>query len=266
MIIPQDYHMHSDFSPDCRFPMREMCLGAIENGVQEIGFTEHYDLHPGDSYRDWFKPESWWVELDRCREEFAGRVTIRAGIELGEPHIFVEEAVSMLAAYPFDYALGSLHWVDNKSMFSVRHFQTTPQDEAFERYFAELARLTASGDFDILSHFDVLVRNAYRVYGGYEPLRYEAAMRPALQNCIDRGIALDINTSSLRKGLPLSTPGLDILRLYASMGGERVTLGSDAHRPQHVGVGLDVAMQIAKEAGIHYITHFSQREATLVPI
>ena len=265
-MIPQDYHMHSNFSPDCKIPMAEMCQNAVDKGLPEIGFTEHYDLHPREKTRNYFQPEPWWAEVERCRAAFAGRLTIRAGIEIGEPHMFQAEAQAMLARYPFDYALGSLHWVGDESIFWRRYFTQRTPDEAFQTFFIELARMTRVGGFDILSHFDVPLRTAFPVYGHYDPLRYEHEIRAVLQNCIDHGIALDLNTASLRKGAPAMTPGLDILRWYAEMGGARVTLGSDAHRPVNIGNNLVGAMATAQEAGIDHVTQFEAREARLVPM
>jgi histidinol-phosphatase (PHP family) len=265
-MIPHDYHMHSDFSRDCVVPMADMCRSAIEKGIAEIGFTEHYDLHPGDPNRNWFKPAPWWAELQRCRAEFGDRLTIRAGIEIGEPHIYCAEAQAMLASYPFDYALGSLHWVGPSSVFDPVYFQTHAADVTFREFFAELERMTRLGGFDILSHFDVPVRTAYTVYGAYDPRRYEPAIRAVLRNCIDHGIALDLNTAALRLQANQLTPGLEILRWYVELGGERVTLGADAHRPENVGRHLAVALQIAQQAGLRYLTFFEQRQARLVPI
>lgn len=265
-MIPQDYHMHSNFSCDCQTPMAEMCRSAIAKGIPEIGFTEHYDLHPGDPNRNWFRPEPWWAELERCRAEFGDRLTIRAGIELGEPHIYWQEGQGLLARYPFDYALGSLHWVGADSIFDPHYFQKHEADAAFRQFFEELERMTRQGGFDILSHLDVPVRTAFTVYGAYDPTLYEDAIRPVLHNCIERGIALDLNTAALRLAANRLTPGLEILRWYVEMGGERVTLGADAHRPENIGRHLDIALAIAQEAGLKYLTFFAQRQARLVPM
>jgi len=270
-MVPHDYHLHSRFSVDCDAPMAEMCRAAVAKGIPEIGFTEHYDLHPLENPRDWFRLEPWAAELERCRAEFDGGLVIRAGIEIGEPHLFQAEAQAMLARHPFDYALGSLHWVGQEVVFDERYF-ARPADQAFRRYFEELEQMTRAGGFDILSHFDVPVRTAYGIYGGYDPRDYEDYIRPILRNCVARGIALDINTAMLRRRVrsnhawPLLTPGLPILRWYAEMGGERVTLGSDAHRPEHLGAHLDVALDAAQEAGLKYVTQFEARQAKLIRI
>ena len=267
-LIPIDYHMHSHFSCDCQAPMAKMCQAAVERGIAEIGFTEHYDLHPLESpCRDWFKLDPWAAELAQVRAEFDGRLIVRAGIELGEPHIFAAEARAMLARYPFDYCLGSLHWVGDQSIFDRDYYQRVPAGVAFPAYFAELERLTAAGGFDILSHFDVPARIATTIYGGYDPKAYADHIRPVLRNCVANGLALDLNTAILRqRGSHTMTPGLDILRWYVELGGERVTLGSDAHQPSQVGSHLAEAMDIARAAGIKYLTHFDKRQASLLPM
>jgi histidinol-phosphatase (PHP family) len=274
-LIPQDYHLHSNFSCDCQALMADMCRAAIALGIAEIGFTEHYDLHPGeaDNCRDSFRLDAWSAELERCRAEFAGQLTLRAGIELGEPHIYTTQAQALLARYPFDYALGSLHWVGADSIFDPGFFKSYPASEAFRLYFEELERVTRAGHdgpggagFDILSHLDVPVRTAFGVYGGYDPHEHAEVIRPILRNCVERGIALDINTAALRRRAQVLNPGLEILRWYVELGGERVTLGSDAHRPDQVGAHLDVALDAARAAGLKYLTFFERRQARLAPL
>jgi histidinol-phosphatase (PHP family) len=260
-----DYHLHSDFSCDCKYPMAEMCRGAINNGLSEIGFTDHYDLHPGESCPEWFRPEDWFAELERCRNEFAGQLILRAGIEIGEPHIYQTQAQAMINRLPFDYVLGSLHWVGSETIFDPNYFRR-PQAEAYRLFFEELERTTRLGGFDILSHFDVPVRTGWDVYGEYDPRRYEDAIRPVLKNCIEHGIALDINTKGLRSKCNVLTPGLDILRWYAEMGGERVALGSDAHQPMYVGANFKDAIEAIRAAGLKYLTWFEGRLGKLLPL
>ena len=159
-MIPHDYHIHSQFSADSHASMEEMCMSAVLLGIPEIGFAEHYDLHPDEKPRDWFRLEPWLAELQRCRHEYDGQLTIRAGIEVGEPHLFQEAMQAMLASAPFDYAIGSLHWVGRSTVFDRAYFQR-PAEEAFGLYFEELERMTKAGGFDVLGHFDVLIRTGF---------------------------------------------------------------------------------------------------------
>lgn len=257
-MIPHDYHVHSNYSADSQASMEEMCRSAVSRGIPEIGFAEHYDLHPDEKPRDWLRLEPWQAELERCRALFGGLLTIRAGIEIGEPHVFRSEVQATLASAPFDYAIGSLHWVGRSGIFDAE-FYLQPADEAFRLYFEELERMTRAGGFDILGHLDVPIRTAYATYGCYDPRRYESLIRPVLCNCIERGIALEINTSAMRRTARVLLPGTEILGWYADMGGERVTLGSDAHRPDQLGSHLDVGLAAAKAAGIRHIAQFDHR-------
>ena len=264
-MIPFDYHIHSNYSADAQASMENMCRSAVAAGVQEIGFTEHYDLHPDENPRDWLCLEAWLAELDRCRTKFSGQLQIRAGVEIGEPHLFQAEVESLLARAPFDYAIGSLHWVGRTATFNVAFFQR-PAEEAFRLYYEELERMTRLGGFDVLGHLDFPVRTAFDVYHGYDPRSWETLIRPVLQNCIDHGIALDVNTSAMRKHARVLLPGLEILRWYVEMGGERVTLGSDAHRPEHVAAYLDVALEAIRAAGLCGLTRFERRRPQLIPL
>ena len=261
-MIPHDYHIHTRFSADSDASMEEMCAAAVACGIPEIGITEHYDLHPDENPRDWLDLEKWAEELERCRARHSGRLTIRAGIEIGEPHRFPEEVRRISAQYPFDYILGSLHWVGRENVFYPEYFNRS-QEEAFGIYFQELERMTREGGFDVLAHFDIPIRAGFQYFGSYDPCAYESLIRPILRNCVDRGIAVEINTGSLRRSAAVLNPGPPILAWYAEMGGRHLTLGSDSHRPQHVGAGLDAALTAAGQAGLPHVTRFEKRTGYL---
>lgn len=244
--------------------MAEQCSGAIAKGIPEIGITDHFDLHPLDECSGYFVA-AWAAEFDRVRAEFADRLIVRAGIEIGEPHLFQAETRALLAQYPFDYALGSLHWVGAEVVFDPKYF-ARPADEAFGAFFEELERMTRVGGFDVLSHFDVVVRRGLPIYGTYAPRRYADAIRAVLKNCIAHGIALDINSQGLRRQCGVLTPNVEVLQWYVELGGERVTLGSDAHNPQDIGADLETALAAARAAGLKYVTQFERWQARLVKI
>ncbi len=262
-MIPHDYHIHSDYSADSHASMAELCIRAMELGIPEIGFAEHYDLHPDEDPRDWLRLDSWWEDLQQCRTKYAGKLVIRAGIEIGEPHVFSTEMCAILARVPFDYAIGSLHWVGRRAVFDKNYFDQ-PVDEAYELYFEELERMTYAGGFDVLGHLDVPARASSDLKGQYDPRRYEGLIRSVLHNCIKHGIALDVNTSALRRRARILMPGLEVLRWYVEMGGRHVTLGSDAHRLDQVAAGFDQAMEAIKAAGLDHVTKFERREKRLV--
>jgi histidinol-phosphatase (PHP family) len=264
--IPFDYHMHSNFSSDSDASVRAMCESAIQKGIPEIGLAEHYDLHPKERNPIFYRPEAWWGEIKRVRKSLDGKLILRAGVEIGEPHRFPGEVATLLNRYPYDFAIGSLHYVGNDFMFDNKFLERRGADEIMRSYFLELGEMTRAPQFDILGHMDVPVRNGRPIWGSYDPRRYEALVRTVLQNCIDRGIALDVNSGGLRKPANNLMPDLLILCWYREMGGQRLTLGSDAHAPADVGLHLDQALKFIRESGLRFITRYERRQASLVPL
>ena len=257
--------MHSCFSEDGQDPPEAMCRRAFELGLGEIGFSEHWDVGPYEKHPRYFQPDIWLAELSRLRDLFAGRLTLRLGIEVSEPHLYRGETRRMLSRLPFDYVTGSVHFVGSNFMFDETYFRCHSADQVYLAYFAELLELVTHGDLDVVAHFDIPVRTAGPILG-YEPGRYEKQIRRVLEQVISRGLALDINTAGLRKPACNLMPDPLILRWYAEMGGQHVTLGSDAHTAGQVGSGLEAAVQALHTAGIHAVTRFDKRRAELLPL
>ncbi len=264
-MIPQDYHMHSTFSEDGASSPEEMCLQAIKLNIPEIGFSEHWDVGPYEKNPRFFQPEPWHAELVRLRALSAGKLTIRLGIEIAEPHLYPKETREILARVPFDYVLGSVHFVASHFMFDENYFRSHSADEVYQAYFAEVERMLQVADMDILAHIDIPARTAKPILG-FDPSRYEDQIRRILQMVIERGIALDVNTAGLRKPAKILMPDPLILKWYAGMSGDRITLGSDAHNASQVGLNLDIAREAIRAAGISHITVFELRKPHLVSI
>ncbi len=246
--------------------MEEMCQAAVARGFLEIGFSEHYDLNPVDDCFDWLKVDAWYAELERCRSLFAGKLIIRAGVEFSEPHLYPQGVQSLLDCLPLDYIIGSLHYVGTQLVFTEQYFRQRSADQAFLNYFTELEQMTRTGNFDVLGHLDVLALTGKQIYEGYIPARYEQVIRAVLQNCIERGIVLEINTQGLRKPANMLVPGMDILRWYVEMGGESICPGSDAHQTDQVGAHLDAAILSARQTGIQSITGFEKRQKRILSL
>jgi histidinol-phosphatase (PHP family) len=258
--LPQDYHVHTEASCDCQATMAEMCQQALALGIAEIAFTDHFDPKPEDLCYGYYRPDRYFAALEAARRTFGPQgLTIRAGVELGEYHLFHQTMTPVLAAWPYDFVLGSLHWVGDQIVFDTGYFQTLGPRDSFARYFVELERLARFGGFDVLSHPDVVKRVGYAAAGGFDIREWEDLVRPVWRACIENGIGLEINTSSLRSGVGEVHPGPESLRWYREMGGEILTIGSDSHRPAHLGSGLDVALDVARWAGFTRLASFEGR-------
>ncbi|MGD8553132.1 MAG: histidinol-phosphatase [Anaerolineales bacterium] len=264
-IIPLDYHIHTNYSCDCEQSMDAMARAAVAQGIRQIGFSDHFDPIPLDHCHGYFQPEAWWEAHSACQDLFIDTLSIQAGVEIGEPHRFPVQTEELLSGYPWDYALGSLHWVGDQMVFEDDYFKRTPE-QAYTQYFVEMQKMVAEGDFDIIAHMDVVKRYGFDNYGEFEPDHYEREIRAVLRIATDRGLAIEVNTSTLRRPVGETSPARKILRWFREEGGQHVTLGSDAHQTEHVGFGLDRALQNLKEAGFSQLTGFERRKPYLFDI
>jgi histidinol-phosphatase (PHP family) len=256
----QDYHIHTGFSVDSEAQMEAACEAAIARGIDEIAFTDHLDFGPCDP-DDPFPTGSYLTAIGRCRERYRGRLDVRAGIEVGESHIFAEEAANVIDAGEFDVVLGSVHYAEGMRAAWFEDFFDQPLRDAYASYFRQVVDLAAGGDFDILGHIDLIKRDARKFGRPYDgPGPYADMIRTALSSVVERGKGIELNTSPLRRGQPEPCPSLEVLRWYRELGGEILTLGSDAHSPAAVGSHLDVAMEMAKAAGFERLATFRHRQ------
>jgi histidinol-phosphatase (PHP family) len=260
-----DYHTHTRFSCDSDATMEAICRAALARGMREIAITDHADFEPLDPCHGYFRPGPYWEAIDRCRATFEGRLTIRAGVECGESHLYRQEVAALLSAHDYDFVLGSLHWVDSRPTFDGAFFDGLRLEEGLALYFDELAHLAALGEYDVLAHPDIIRRAIYRRFGPTELdlSPYEPLVREVLRIVAERGKGLEVNTAYLRKGMGGPGPSVQVLRWFREEGGRIVTLGSDGHRPEHVGAGFDRALAMVREAGFERLTTFHRRTPTV---
>ncbi len=259
-----DYHIHTTYSPDSHTTMSEGVAQALRRGLTEIAFTDHVEWVPGDGATGYFRPVAYFAELERLRRAYAGRLSLLAAMEMGSPHRFPAEAERLAAAHPWDYILGSAHWVPRSDGSLARSWHREGFDAgleaAYAAYFRELVALAEGGTYDCLAHFDLVRRNSWAIFRQVLPLEpYWEWIEAALRAVIERGKGLEINTSALRRGMPTPLPAPEILRRYRELGGEIVTVGSDAHRVVDVGADVRAGMRYAAEAGFRYIARFRRR-------
>jgi histidinol-phosphatase (PHP family) len=260
-----DLHTHTRFSADSSASMEAMCRRAIELGLRQIAFTEHVDYVPADIGYGFFRPAAFLAEIARCRKLFGDRVTILAGVEVGELNRFRPQADELLASYPFDLVIGSLHWVDDDLVFESSYFWGRSEERAFREYFAAVEAMCRGGGFDVLGHLDVVKRYGYDIYGRADLSPFENDIRPILEAIIHHGIALEINTSTCRRPVNRTSPDALVLGWYREMGGERVTFGSDAHNLDDLAAGWEHATEMIRAAGFSHLTTFAGRVPQAVP-
>ncbi len=248
--------------------MEAVCRAALARGMSEIAITDHADYEPLDACHGYFRPAPYWEEMNRCRALFAGQLAIRAGVECGESYIYREPVAALLAAHSYDVVLGSLHWADGRPTYAGDFFDGLGLDEGLALYFDHLARLAAEGEFDVLGHLDIIRRaTALRFgIGELDLRRHEARVRQVLRLLAGRGKGLEVNTSFVRKGIGGAGPSLEVLRWFRQEGGQIVTLGSDAHRPEDVGGDLDRGLALLRQAGFERLATFERRSVVWIAL
>lgn len=265
-MITSDFHMHTDFSGDCSTPARAMVEGAISKGLKRICITDHndkdYPKHADMGQKAFtFDVDDYFEALSLLKQEYAAKIDVRIGIEIGlQPHLggYYRELVNK---YPFDFVIGSVHVVHGSDPYYKEMFQGRSDSEAYRETFqATLEDIEAVDDFDVLGHIDYVVRYGKHQAQEYSYTRYADELDEILKKVIDKGKGIEMNMAGFKYGLGFCHPHPDVLKRYRELGGEIVTIGADGHRPEHIAYDFDIAAGIMKDCGFKYYTEFIQRK------
>lgn len=268
MSIKYDFHLHSDFSGDSETPAAAMIERAIELGLTGMCFTEHEDIDAPDTGIDFTVDfDRYFPVMEKLRTNYADRIHIGIGVELGfQPHL-LEVLNRVPDRYPFDFVIASCHYVNGMDPYFPSYFEDKTEQEGYELYFLEqLKTLKNLHNFDTLGHMDYVVRYGPNQNKFYSYKTYADYIDPMLRLLIEKGKCLEVNTGGFRHGLGEPNPCTDILKRYRELGGELVTIGSDAHKPEHLCFDFDKAAAVLTELGFRYYTVFEQRKPQQIRI
>ncbi len=257
-----DYHMHSDFSSDCHTPMADMIAAAVNQGLDEIVFTDHFDLTTeGESFPFEINYEQYVKVLNENLQRYQGKINIRLGIEAGLHPPYNDKIDKFIRQQPFEFVIGSSHYTCSLDHYNGDFFKGKDNKTAFGLYFQEIYENVVSFDnFDVYGHLDYVNRYSSYADNSIRYSEYQEIIDEILKSLVARGKGLEVNTSGFRYGLDRTHPPLDILKRYKELGGEIITLGSDAHFPQHIAEGFDKARDLLREAGFKAFTVFRNRK------
>ncbi|MEH7505558.1 histidinol-phosphatase HisJ family protein [Neobacillus drentensis] len=258
-----DYHHHTNNSFDSIALMEEICENAIKNKIKEICFTEHFSVNPLAPTYGHMDFDKYFDEIRYCREKFDTQLTIKAGLELCEPHLLMDTYKETLQRFTLDFILGSVHNINNQKL---RLVLKEKGQQAYQLYFEELYQMVSYADIDVIAHLDLMKRYAYKEYGLYSFHEYQEVIQQVLKKAIERNIGIEINTSGLRASLKQALPSMKIIQLYKDLGGEILTIGSDSHTADSVGANLNEAYALAKQCGFKYIYKFEKRKPLAVKL
>lgn len=229
-----DFHMHSRVSFDGHDTGLAMAQAAKAAGLKEICFTDHLDYDPlGKMGILAFDTDAYNREYDNL--EVPG-LTIRRGMEFGMTPENLPRFRQDLQRRPFDFVLGSVHFVDDLDVYFAEYWQDKTIFQAERRYLeSTLECIRIHDDFDVLAHLTYIAKA--RCHPAHRPVPYDAhreVIDEILRTLAARGKGLELNTSGMERSGDF-LPTRDIFRRFRELGGEIVTVGSDAHRSNRVG-------------------------------
>lgn len=250
-----DMHIHTEFSCDSEADMEQYILKALNENMQVLCFTDHVDMNPDDYGFHYYNPQKYFERYHALKEKYGQQIKVLSGIEFGEPHLYSEK-LSELSKYPYDFIIGSIHWIGN--MFpcqSVREKYSAK--EFFTWYWEEMLKTVKHGGFDALGHIDFPKRYYGEVYYS------EQILNEIFKYLLDKDSIIEINTSSLRKGHSETMPGCEVLEIYKANGGCYVTIGSDAHVVEDMAADYAVAKEHIEKLGLQEVI-YEQRKRIVI--
>lgn len=268
-----DLHVHSSCSEDGVSSIGEYAHRARDLELAEVGFCEHADFDPRDRAYGSLDLARYDRELGAAQAAVPG-VRLRQGVEITYQASLEDEIRTWLAGHPWDYVVASVHLVDYVDGWAIisepraigAYFTTHNQRQAYTPYFEELQRAAQSGVAEVLGHFDLVKRYGVGQYGPFDPTCFEEEIRAVLCAAVENGVGLEINTSGLRQLPREPYPALAVLRWYRALGGEILTIGSDAHHADDLGAGVAETLDLARAAGFRAIATYQAQNVQWIDL
>ncbi len=267
-----DSHTHSQNSLDGEHPVTLMVETAISKGLQGMAITDHCECDDfGESNRESLILQSE-IDTTKAKYAFGKNFVLTFGLEVGQPFFNIKMIEKILQRHRFDFVLGSIHKLryDDFEYYEVDDYTNFSADKLHEynlKYFEEIIELIKWGKFDVVSHLTFLKRYP-KLRGNVEIdlNRYKELIDEVLRLTVNSGKGLELNTSGLRNGQNETMPTEWIVKRFFELGGELCTIGSDAHRAEDVGEGINQAMEMLSRIGYKYFAFYRERKPVMLRI
>ncbi len=267
-----DTHMHSSFSGDSETPPEKQIERAIELKLEGICFTDHMDLDfpvmpdvPKDTFL--LDLDSYEKKIRKLQSQYHGKLEILFGMELGlQPHL-AETHKELVKKKNFDFIIGSSHLVNGMDPYYPVFFEGKEEKAAYMEYFESiLTNLDAFQDFDVYGHIDYIVRYGPNKNLYYTWESYKEILDAILEKIIDLDKGIEINTGGFHYGLGHPNPTEFVIKRYVEKGGKIITLGADAHKPEHVAYDFNKLPELLRSCGVKEYAVFKKRIPEFYPI
>jgi histidinol-phosphatase (PHP family) len=183
------------------------------------------------------------------------------GIEVGLQDFVAEENLDIVRRHPYDFVIGSFHAAEGKDLHTGAYYKGKTALQSYRDFYAYTWQcLKSYKDYDVLGHINLVARYAH--FAPPEEVRQELYLdlvEEILKLVIEDGKGIEVNTSSFRYQTPQMYPSIEMLALYRQLGGEILTIGSDAHYPEHIGHEFKYVVDLLESMGFNYLTTYEQR-------
>lgn len=254
-----DTHIHGEFSSDSTNRYEDIIQAAISRKYEYICFTEHMDLVPFEMVNYGVLPlRKYFNRISDLKEKYQGQIVIGFGIELGESHLTLDKAKELFQIITPDYIIGSLHLLKSlKNLSTPINFSL--QDNIIMQYYQEVKEMVIKGGIDSLGHLGIFKREMQDPsFRNDQP--YGEIIQEILTLMIERRIALEVNYSGYRSSWQMHLPGMNVLKLYKSLGGDLLTIGSDTHHLRQFDDFYDQTLHNIHSCGFKNIYYKREQE------
>ena len=269
VFLYSDMHVHTDFSDDCQVPAEAQVARALALGMAQVAVTDHQDL----DYPPWTHPylledtEGYISRLLALKEAYGDRIEVLVGIELGLQAHLGDRLARYTRAYPFDIVIASTHCFEGRDTEDQTLYEGREDRASTGAYFqAQLDNLRAVPSFDVVGHMDFVLRDLPSRNRAFSYEEHARVLDDTLRLLISRGQGIECNTKAVEGGLEQFCTHPSILRRYRELGGEIITLGSDAHKPADLGRHFSQSAQLLRDCGFRYYCIYRQRQPVFLPL
>ena len=277
-----DCHTHTQFSFDSDAPIHDCIMRAERLGLKAFAITDHCECnwwYPREHYGEEPQSEDFDFaldyedsvsEVDFIKGSYSGRTELICGIEMGQGHHAPEAAANIAADKRLDFIIGSLHQIRGEWDFYYIDYSKYSEGDIYdllERYFREIYEMCTKVDFDVLAHLTYCLRYM-KQRNGIEPdiSRFDDIIAESFRSLAQNGRGIEINTSGLRQGFGDCFPSLKYVKMFRDMGGEILSIGSDAHNAADIGANISEGLETARAAGFRRVAYFKERRPIFIDI
>lgn len=250
--------MHTKASPDGTGDLEDFIKEAVRKGIDELGFSEHFFDRPPHpmGFMDGYVQD--FLETKK-----SSAIPIRLGAEIDFFPAEIDPIEEFLAKYPFDYVIGSVHYLDNwpiDSRSQMQEYFRRDILQVYKDYFEAVRKLCRTRLFDTLGHADIV-----KIFGFKPDCDITSILEETADAIAASNMCVEINTAGLIRKCAEIYPSRQLLQMLKDRN-VPITLGSDAHRPQDVGRSFNKAFELSKQVGFTHLCVFEARRRSLVKI